>query len=368
LSSSAATSTRLLRVLLLGALVFVALLVRAERAEAHCFAGPCYWISVEIYGTGSVESTVSDNLQKIVCPASGAFRCTTDDWFNWADFGNQGIIRLTPTATGSNVDFKGWFSDPPGHACLHILAGGVCELRNADFGAEGTEGWCMVAKFGPVDGGPSPTRTAGDCNQIPQQPVGRPVVVKKSGTGSGTVTGPDAFSCNTTCSQKSKSYPEGTFISFFVSAASGSHFVGWSGNMGCSGTAACGFSVPCGSPDPEVCSNPTGTLPSVTATFALNNPPGPRTIYYNTVLLTKPAKVTRSRRASFGWGAKLDGVYKSNFKSQCRLGSKPWGTCRPGKTYTKLKPGYHTFRVRVAQTNTSRWDKTPASYTWRIKR
>src|SRR5262245_39076429 len=186
-----------MRVLVLGALVFVALTVRAERADAavateaaaqqHCFAGPCYYITVEVYGNGSVESTVSDNLQKIMCPASGGFACTTEDWFNWADFANPGIIRLTPTASGSHV-FKGWNSDPPGHACLHILAGGVCELRQVDFGAEGTEGWCMQAMFGPAAGGPG-TKTAGNCANVPQQPVGRPVVVHKAGSGSGTVTG-----------------------------------------------------------------------------------------------------------------------------------------------------------------------------------
>jgi hypothetical protein len=346
--------------------VFVALLIRAERAEAHCFAGPCYWISVEVYGAGSVESTVSDNLQKIVCPASGGFHCTTDDWFNWADFGNEGIIRLTPTP-GPNAQFKGWFTDGPGHACLHPI-GTACELRNADFGAEGVEGWCMVAKFGPVGGSASTTKTAGDCNQIPQQPVGRPVVIKKGGNGLGTVSG-DAFSCNTTCSQRSRSYPEGNFIAFFASPASGSHFVGWSGNMGCSGTGSCGFSVPCGDPNPEVCPSPSGVLPTITATFALNNPPPPPPpARYNTVLLNKPAKVTRNKRATFGWGAKLNGSYRSNFKSQCKLGKKAWATCRPGKSYTKLKPGYHTFRVRVAQKNTSRWDTTPAVWTWKVKK
>jgi hypothetical protein len=176
---SSAIWNRSTRVLLLGALVFVALLIRVERADAavatqsaaaqHCFAGPCYWITVEVYGNGTVESTVSDNLQKIMCPASGGFACTTEDWFNWADFANPGIIRLTPTATGSH-QFKGWSSDPPGHECLHLTpATGVCELRQADFGAEGTEGWCMQALFGPVSGPPSTTRTAGNCNNVPQR-------------------------------------------------------------------------------------------------------------------------------------------------------------------------------------------------------
>jgi hypothetical protein len=134
----------------------------------------------------------------------------------------------------------------------------------------------------------------------------------------------------------------------------------------------CVFTVPCGDPNPEVCPNPSETLPSITATFALNNPPPPPPPppppTYNTVLLNKPAKTTRNRRATFGWGAKLGTSYRSNFKSQCKLGKKAWTSCRPGKTYTKLKPGSHTFKVRVAQNGTSRWDKTPASWTWKIKK
>jgi hypothetical protein len=360
---------------LLGALAAAALLVRGDgaptadaaataSAQQHCFAGPCYYVTAEIYGTGSVESTVSDNLQKIVCTV-GAATCTTEDWFNWADFSNPGIIRLTPTP-GSNAQFFGWDSTI-GHACLHPI-GNVCELRNADFGAEGTEGWCMVARFGPVGGPPSPTKTAGNCSVVPQQPVGRPVVVHKGGNGSGTVSGPDAFSCNAGCQQESESFAEGRFLSFSASAASGSHFVGWSGNMGCS-TNPCGFTVPCGNPDPGICPNPSETLPSITATFAANNPPPPPPPpRYNTVLLNHPPKTTRSRRATFGWGAKLNGSFRSSFKSQCKLGSKPWASCRPGKTYTGLAPGLKTFRVRVAQPGTTRWDTTPAVWTWKIRK
>ena len=127
--------------------------------------------------------------------------------------------------------------------------------------------------------------------------------------------------------------------------------------MGCSGTGSCGFFVP---------TNPDETLPSITATFALNNPPPPPR--YNTVLLNHPPKTTRSRRATFGWGAKLNGSFRSSFKSQCKIGSKAWASCRPGKTYTGLSPGLKTFRVRVAQPGTTRWDTTPAVWTWRIKR
>jgi hypothetical protein len=86
------------------------------------------------------------------------------------------------------------------------------------------------------------------------------------------------------------------------------------------------------------------------------------------VLLNKPAKTTKSKRASFGWGAKRNGEYQSSFKSQCKLDKQVWKSCSPGKTYTGLKVASHTFRVRVAPKNTTRWDATPAVWTWRIKR
>ena len=56
----------------------------------------------------------------------------------------------------------------------------------------------------------------------------------------------------------------------------------------------------------------------------------------------------------------------SSFKSQCKLDKQAWVSCRNGKRYTRLKPGYHTFRVKAG--NAGVWDKTPASYTWKIRK
>ncbi len=61
------------------------------------------------------------------------------------------------------------------------------------------------------------------------------LTVKKSGTGSGTVTSsPAGVSCGSTCIA---SYAGGTRVSLTATAASGSTFAGWSG--ACSGTGAC---------------------------------------------------------------------------------------------------------------------------------
>ncbi len=104
---------------------------------------------------------------------------------------------------------------------------------------------------------------------------------------------------------------------------------------------------------------------TVTATFTGAPPPPP---LLNTVMLSKPTKTTKSKSATFYWGAKnAAGTFVSSFKSQCRFDkAKAWTTCRPGKTYKKLKPGTHTFRVRVG--NASGYDKTPVSYSWKVKK
>ncbi len=89
----------------------------------------------------------------------------------------------------------------------------------------------------------------------------------------------------------------------------------------------------------------------------------------NTVFHVKPPKVTRSRTASFHFGA----TERSRFR--CKLDRRVWTKCRlsdpyvlsMGKTYRRLKPGYHTFRVRAID-RAGNADRTPAVYRWRIRR
>jgi hypothetical protein len=87
-----------------------------------------------------------------------------------------------------------------------------------------------------------------------------------------------------------------------------------------------------------------------------------------TQLHIRPAKVTRSRNAFFHWGPLWGaGVETTRVNYQCKLDKQTsWKRCFPGKTYRRLKPGGHTFRVRAG--NTNGWDPTPAKFSWRIKK
>ena len=65
------------------------------------------------------------------------------------------------------------------------------------------------------------------------------LTVKKSGTGTGTISSKDGkIACGPTCSEASQTYIPGTQVVLSASAESGSTFTGWSGS-GCSGTGPC---------------------------------------------------------------------------------------------------------------------------------
>ncbi len=84
----------------------------------------------------------------------------------------------------------------------------------------------------------------------------------------------------------------------------------------------------------------------------------------NTVIHVKPPKVTRSRTAFFHYG--WTGTVKAT-KYQCKRDKGRWVACSgsKGKTYRRLKKGYHTFYVRAG--NAAGFDRTPAKYRWRIR-
>jgi len=90
----------------------------------------------------------------------------------------------------------------------------------------------------------------------------------------------------------------------------------------------------------------------------------------NAVFHVKPARRTRQKSAFFHWGARRGGVDlpQHAFKSRCKVDKRRWTKCSAvnGKTVRKLKPGWHTFRVKVG--DAQGWDRTPAICRWQVRR
>jgi glucose/arabinose dehydrogenase len=78
-----------------------------------------------------------------------------------------------------------------------------------------------------------------------------------------------------------------------------------------------------------------------------------------TILATHPSKTTRSALAKFAFRASLAGA-----TFRCKLDGKPAQSCRSPKTYRKLKPGKHTFKVWATVGVLT--DPTPAKFTWKV--
>jgi glucose/arabinose dehydrogenase len=79
----------------------------------------------------------------------------------------------------------------------------------------------------------------------------------------------------------------------------------------------------------------------------------------NTVLGKHPPKSTRSNLAKFTFKATAAAATFS-----CKLDGKPKAGCRSPKTYKKLKPGKHAFKVWA--TAGGKTDPTPARFSWKV--
>jgi Divergent InlB B-repeat domain len=347
----------------------------ADRTAQHCFAGslsssassrqaqsgegPCYYVQTEVWGNGTISSTTPALVPGGSTPAerypNGHIDCpSTADWncayfFNWS-FGDSTTVILQANCTGTNC-FLGW------EGCPHVQGAGNRQCRREQEDPEPLAN-CIIAHFAPD----TEVTESGCGGDPPPPPPPINVKVEKAGSGSGLVqSNPIGIFCGNSCGT---TITPGQNVTLTATPASGSVFAGWS--------AECADNVP---PNPDPCSPPcptsgttctwgvvAGTERIVTARFNLPAPPPP-----NTVILRKPAKLTKSRNASFFWAAKRGSTFLSNFTSQCRLDKKvAWLACKSGKTYKGLKPGAHTFRVRTHDANG--WDPTPAVYSWKIKR
>jgi glucose/arabinose dehydrogenase len=72
-----------------------------------------------------------------------------------------------------------------------------------------------------------------------------------------------------------------------------------------------------------------------------------------------PPKSTHSSQARFTFSASAAGATFS-----CKLDGKPKAACRSPKTYKKLKPGVHTFKVWASAGVLT--DPVPAKYSWKV--
>jgi hypothetical protein len=86
------------------------------------------------------------------------------------------------------------------------------------------------------------------------------------------------------------------------------------------------------------------------------------TVAPETTIVRKPRSKTKARKATFGFRSS---EAQSTF--QCRLDDGRWRACKPPRTYKKLKPGLHVFRVRATDPFGNA-DPSPAVRVWRVKR
>jgi subtilisin family serine protease len=86
----------------------------------------------------------------------------------------------------------------------------------------------------------------------------------------------------------------------------------------------------------------------------------PDTTPPNTTITSGPSGLVKSISASFGFSSSEAGS-----KFQCRLDGATFAACASPKSYTGLKNGSHTFRVRAIDA-AGNVDATPASRTWKV--
>ncbi len=104
-----------------------------------------------------------------------------------------------------------------------------------------------------------------------------------------------------------------------------------------------------------------GMKGSATATVEVLAAGGGNRVAPNTRITKKPAKTTKSRKASFKFVSSIAG---SRF--ECRLDKAGWSSCKSPKKLKKLRPGKHSFRVRAVKDGLL--DQSPAKFTWKVKK
>jgi len=171
---------------------------------------------------GSTQYQCSGNtVQKRTCGNYDADPCL--EWSSWSDVEN---------CDNKDGCYSGYYRD-------YYCSGGSCTYTQS----------CTESCCDQYYGNSYAYCSGGTCYPPPSYTLN----VSKSGSGSGTVTGP-GINCGTDCSE---SYTAGTNVTLTATPASGSYFAGWSGD--CSGTGSCSLTM--------------NSNKSVTATFNISNQP-----------------------------------------------------------------------------------------------
>jgi len=172
--------------------------------------------------SGSTQYQCSGNtVQKRTCGNYDADPCL--EWSSWSDVEN---------CDNKDGCYSGYYRD-------YYCSGGSCTYTQS----------CTESCCDQYYGNSYAYCSGGTCYPPPSYTLN----VSKSGSGSGTVTGP-GINCGTDCSE---SYTAGTNVTLTATPASGSYFAGWSGD--CSGTGSCTLTM--------------NSNKSVTATFNISNQP-----------------------------------------------------------------------------------------------
>jgi DNA-binding beta-propeller fold protein YncE len=165
-------------------------------------------------------------------------------------------------------------------------------------------------------------------HQVTVAGLARALAVRKTGSGSGTVTSsPAGIACGPACSAR---FDAGTTVTLSATPAPGSTFTGWGG--ACSGTGTCSITM--------------DRAHDVSAAFAAAPPPPARSSNHPPDAKITRAKISRGS-ATFRFRA-LDPA--TGFR--CALTGKGhrkarFRPCHSPKRYRHLKPGRYTFSVRA---------------------